>query len=62
MPRTHLPLHHRNPVHQILAHTHTLFTAIAELQATTRLEDVLVQAAAGIEESELFDGVPKSRS
>ncbi|MGW1944960.1 hypothetical protein ACWCRC_11620 [Streptomyces sp. NPDC001940] len=61
MPRIHLPRHHRNAAHRILTHAYALITASEGQQTTTRLVDVLVQAAAGIEETELFDGVPQSR-
>ncbi|RVU28987.1 hypothetical protein EOT10_03850 [Streptomyces antnestii] len=59
MPRIHLPLHYRNAAHRILAQAHILLAAAG--QQATRLEDVLVQAAAGIEDAELLDGVPQSR-
>ncbi|MFJ3987718.1 hypothetical protein ACIPWY_03485 [Streptomyces sp. NPDC090032] len=62
MPRIHPPRHYRNAAHRILTHTHTLLTVTAGRQPTTHLKDVLVQAAAGIEEAELFEGVLQARS
>ncbi len=61
MPRIHLSRHYRNTAHRILTHAYALITASEGRQTTTRLVDVLVQAAAGMEEAELFDGVPQSR-
>ncbi|MGW6482175.1 hypothetical protein ACWGDS_30580 [Streptomyces sp. NPDC055059] len=62
MTRIHLPRHYRNAVNRILTHAYAVLTASAGQQTTPRLEDVLVQASAGIGEVELFDGVPQSRT
>ncbi|MEU5057468.1 MULTISPECIES: hypothetical protein [unclassified Streptomyces] len=49
-------------MNRIHTHAYALLAASAGQQTTTRLEDVLVQAAAGIEDAELFADVPQSRT